>query len=247
MICDRGIATLTLMRPEKHNAMDAQMIEELTQASANLQADDAVRAVILTANGRSFCAGGDLSWMQAQAGATRAEKNLQSGALAGMLASFDDLNKPLIGRINGNAFGGGLGLIAVCDLVFARAGIRMQLTETKLGLIPATIGPFVQRAMGTNFARQVFFTGLPICNDLALRSGLVSEFLAEDALEDAVEAAVNAILQTSPNAVARAKTLLSQLDETDRSDQQDLTINALSDCWEDAETQSRINAFLNKL
>jgi methylglutaconyl-CoA hydratase len=242
----RGVAVLMLMREHKHNAMDAQMIADLTEATAFINANNGIRVVILSANGKSFCAGGDLSWMQAQASASREEKNAQSGALANMLSALDTLKVPLIGKINGNAFGGGIGLISVCDLAFARNGIRMQLTETKLGLIPATIGPFVQRAMGTNFARQVFATGVPITNDMALRSGLVAEFLAEDQLDEAIEATIKAILPGAPHAVARAKAMLAALDDTAYADQQDLTLNALSDCWEDAETQSRINAFLNK-
>jgi methylglutaconyl-CoA hydratase len=218
----------------------------LTQTANDLSNSTNVRAVILTATGRSFCAGGDLGWMKDQANASRADKDKQSRALASMLTAFDTLKKPVIGRIAGNAFGGGLGLIAVCDLVFATTGIKMMLTETKLGLIPATIGPFVLRAMGPRLTRQVFFSGRIIDNDLALRSGLVSKFCDPQDLDSAVDGAITDLLTTAPNAVSRAKLLLAELNETPVNAQLELTADALSDCWEDAETQSRISNFLDK-
>lgn len=243
---ERGVATVTLSRPEKHNAMNAKMIAELSQAIDHISASSDIRAVVLTATGKSFCAGADLAWMKEQASADRAEKEVQSRALATMLTAFDALNKPVIGKIAGNAFGGGIGLISICDLVFAKAGNRMVLTETKLGLIPATIGPFVSRAMGVNFARQIFFTGREIDDDLAVRSGLVTEICTDENIDEVVEAAILKILDTAPNAVSRAKKLLAELTEKPRSSQLDFTASALSDCWEDPQTQSRINTFLNK-
>ncbi|HDZ73411.1 MAG TPA: enoyl-CoA hydratase, partial [Aurantimonas coralicida] len=139
----RGVATLTLARPDKHNAMSAVMIAELTQAAEELGADSTVRVVVLTGEGRSFSAGADLAWMKAQFTASREERITEATALARMLKALNEMPKPLIGRIQGQAFGGGLGLIAVCDVAVANDAARFAFTETKLGLIPATISPYV--------------------------------------------------------------------------------------------------------
>lgn len=240
----RGIATLTLNRPEKHNALNAEMIAELTNAADHITRDETIRAVILRAAGKSFCAGGDLGWMRDQISADRAGKIRESGALAAMLAALDALPKPLIAVAEGNVYGGGIGLLSVCDIAIAKPGLRYALTETKLGLIPATIGPFVARAMGPRFARQVFFTATPFGDDLALRSGLVSE-ITED-IEAALATQVTAILSTAPEAVARAKSLLTQLAQTPRDEEIALTMNALADAWESEVAQTRIKAFLEK-
>ena len=144
----RGIATLTLNRGEKHNAMSAQMIAELTQAAVQLGADAAVRAAILTGAGKSFCAGGDLGWMQAQMAVDSETRFIAARKLAEMLQVLNNLPKPLIGAIQGNAFGGGVGLVSVCDVAIGADHVNMGLTETRLGLIPATIGPYVVARMG---------------------------------------------------------------------------------------------------
>ncbi len=135
----RGIASLTLNRGEKHNAMSAKMIAELTEAAALINQDQAIRVVVLTGAGKSFCAGGDLNWMREQFDADRATRIAEAKKLAMMLFALNTLEKPLIGKVNGNAFGGGVGMMAVCDMVIAADHAKFGLTETKLGLIPATI------------------------------------------------------------------------------------------------------------
>lgn len=239
----RGIATVTLDRPEKHHAIDAAMIAELTEAAAALGADPSVRAVVLAATGSSFCAGGDLDWMRAQAAADRAGKIAEAGRLSAMLAALNALPKPLIGRVQGNVYGGGVGLVAVCDLAIAAEGIRLALTETRLGLIPATIGPFVVARLGQGFARQVFFTGAPFDTGFALRSGLVSEICAPEALDERVDRAAEAVLKAAPGAVAAAKALCLGLGADQAADIA-RSIAALADRWESDEAQGRIRAFL---
>ncbi len=243
----RGIATLTLARPEKHNAMNSQMMAEITAATQALATDDKVRAVILAAQGKSFCAGADLNWMRAQAAQDRAEKITEARLLANMLAGLNALPKPLIGRVEGNAYGGGIGMMAVCDIVVAVKATRFALTETKLGLIPATIGPFVLRRLSETYARQVFFTAKPFDTDLALRAGLVSSVCAADEMDAAIEAEIKPILQTAPGAVAQAKQLLQQMQGRDVENDIDLTINALADRWETTEAQQRIAAFFKDM
>lgn len=246
-IDERGIATLTLARPEKHNAMNSQMMAEITAATKTLAADDAVRAVVLAARGKSFCAGADLNWMRAQAAQDRAGKITEAKVLANMLAGLNALPKPLIGRVEGNAYGGGIGMMAVCDIVVAVKGTRFALTETKLGLIPATIGPFVLRRLSETYARQVFFTAKSFDTELALRAGLVSTVCAADEMDAAIEAEIKPILQTAPGAVAQAKQLLQQMQGRNVENDIELTVNALADRWETMEAQQRIAAFFKDM
>ena len=152
----RGVATLQLARAEKHNALNATMISELRYAARLLGDDESVRVVILAAAGKSFCAGGDLGWMREQAEHDRTTKMAESSRLAHMLHAIDNLPKPVIAQVQGPAYGGGLGMLSVCDIVIATTGARFGFTETRLGLIPATIGPYVVRRLGEGRARQVF-------------------------------------------------------------------------------------------
>ncbi|MFP4536926.1 MAG: enoyl-CoA hydratase-related protein [Dichotomicrobium sp.] len=238
-----GIATLTLNRPDKHHAINARMISELTEAAATLGADTGVRAVILAATGPSFCAGGDLEWMRAQQSANRAGKIAEAGRLSAMLAALNALSKPLIARVQGNVYGGGIGLVAVSDIAIGVEGIRFALTETRLGLIPATIGPFVLRRMGEGMARQVFFSGNAFGPDFALRAGLLHEVCAESEFDARVHRQADAVLKTAPGAVAAAKALCLSLGGDEEADIR-ASIAALADCWESEEAQARIRAFL---
>ena len=144
----RGVAKITLSRPEKHNAMNRQMIDELKDVAFQITASHNIRLVILRAEGQTFCAGGDLNWMKEQEKKPKEGKLLEARALATMLGSMNSLPVPLISIVEGNAFGGGLGLIAVSDTVIASSNAKFGLTETRLGLIPATIGPFVMKKLG---------------------------------------------------------------------------------------------------
>lgn len=239
----RGVATVTLDRPDKHNAMNAAMIAELTTLAERLGQDPEVRVVVLAAEGRSFCAGGDLGWMRDQAGKDRAGKIIEARSLADMLALWNALPRPVIARVHGPAYGGGLGLMAVSDIVIAAAGTRFALTETKLGLIPATIGPFVVRRMGEGFARRVFLTAKPFDADYATRTGLVSEVVAADALDPAVEAECEAALACAPGAMGAAKALCLRLGGSPVADHIEATVAALADRWESDEAEARIAAF----
>lgn len=242
---ERGIATLTLARPEKHNAINAQMMHEIIMACEAFNKDISIRAVILAAEGKTFCAGGDLNWMKDQMAADRAGKIEQATILTNMLRSLDTLQKPLIGRVEGNAFGGGIGMMAVCDIVIAKGDIKLALTETKLGLIPATIGPFVLRRLGETYARQVFFTAKTFSTDFALKSGLVSHVCAKDEIDVAIEEEITAILATQPNAVGAAKLLLQNLRPSIADNEIELSIKALADCWETDEAKTKISSFLS--
>ena len=170
---DKGLASITLSRPEKHNAMNRQMIDELKNAALQITTTKDIRLVLLRAEGRTFCAGGDLNWMKEQEKKSKEGKLVEAKALATMLGSMNSLPVPLISIVEGNAFGGGLGLIAVSDTVIASFNAKFGLTETRLGLIPATIGPFVIKKLGESFGRNLFFSGKIFDSKTAYKTGLV--------------------------------------------------------------------------
>ncbi len=242
----RGVATLTLNRPETHNALSGQMIADLDQARADLAADPAVRVVVLTGAGKSFCAGGDLGWMQAQINADRATRMAEARKLAHMLRDLNTLPKPLIGRINGTAMGGGLGLMSVCDVAIAADAGRFGFTETRLGLIPATISPYVLARMGEGCARRVFMNSRVFKADELVPLGLAARVVAPLDLDAAVEAEVGPYLAAAPQAVARSKGLARRLGPVIDDAVIEETIAALADTWEGAEAAEGIAAFFDK-
>ncbi|WP_372571370.1 crotonase/enoyl-CoA hydratase family protein [Ruegeria jejuensis] len=242
----RGVATLTLNRPEKHNAMSGQMLADLSAAAAKLAQDDAVRVVVLTAAGKSFCAGGDLGWMQAQMAAERDTRFTEARKLAEMLQALNTLPKPLIGALQGNAFGGGVGLASVCDVAIGVESLKMGLTETRLGLIPATIGPYVIARMGEARARRVFMSARLFGAAEAVELGLLARAVPEDALSAAVEAEVVPYLACAPGAVASAKALARSLGPRIDDAVIDATIEALVARWETAEASEGIAAFFDR-
>ncbi|MTI01847.1 crotonase/enoyl-CoA hydratase family protein [Roseibium sp. RKSG952] len=242
----RGVATLTLNRADKHNAMSAQMIAELTQAARQLGEDEAVRVVVLTGAGKSFCAGGDLGWMQAQMAADPATRFVEARKLAEMLQALNTLPKPLIGALQGNAFGGGVGMASVCDVAIGVDSLKMGLTETRLGLIPATIGPYVVARMGEARARRVFMSARLFDATEAVDLGLLAKAVPAEALAEAVEAEVLPYLSCAPGAVASAKELVRTLGPTIDDDLIDHTIKALVDRWETDEAKEGIGAFFDK-
>ncbi|MFP4451132.1 MAG: crotonase/enoyl-CoA hydratase family protein [Rhodosalinus sp.] len=242
----RGVATLTLTRPDKHNAMSARMIAELTRAAELLGDDDSLRAVVLAAEGRSFCAGGDLEWMRAQMQADRATRIAEATKLAEMLMALDRMPRPLIGRLHGNAFGGGVGLASVCDVAIGAEGVKMGLTETRLGIIPATIGPYVVARMGAARARQVFMSARVFGAQEAVRLGLLARAVPEGDLDAAVEAEVAPYLACAPGAVAAAKALIRTVSPSPDAAMIRATIEALADRWETEEADEGTRAFFER-
>ncbi len=242
----RGVATLTLNRPDKHNAMSAQMITDLRDAAAALGADDAVRVVVLTGAGKSFCAGGDLGWMRDQMKVDPATRGREAGGLARALQALNTLPKPVIGAIQGNAFGGGIGLISICDVAIAADHVKLGLTETRLGLIPATIGPYVIARMGEAKARRVFMSARLFGAAEAVRLDLLAETVPAADLAAAVEAQVAPYLDCAPGAVAAAKALTRRLGPTIDEGVIEHTIQQLVARWEGDEAPEGIAAFFER-
>jgi len=242
----RGVATVALARPDKHNAMDAEMIAGLTEAFEALGADDAVRVIVLTGRGRSFCAGGDLGWMRAQMAADATARADAARMLARMLGAVDACPKPVIGAAQGNALGGGVGLLAVCDVAVAVDHAKLGLTETRLGMIPATIGPYVIARMGQGMARRVFMSSRLFDAAEGVRLGLLADAVPADQLAARVEAEVVPYLSVAPGAVAASKALARALGGAPDEAQVEDSIATLVRRWETEEAREGISAFLEK-
>lgn len=242
----RGVATVWLNRPDKHNVMSGLMMAELRGAALALGADASVRVVILGGLGPSFCAGGDLDWMRAQIAADSATRATEAAKIARALQALNTMPKPLIGRIHGNVMGGGVGMTSVCDVAVAAETARFGLTETKLGLIPATISPYVIARMGEARARRVMMSSRVFGADEARDLGIVAKVVAEESLDAAIEAEVVPYLSCAPGAVAAAKALTRrmgpQIDEALIAE----TIQALVERWESPESAEGIAAFFEK-
>ncbi|NOX40120.1 MAG: crotonase/enoyl-CoA hydratase family protein [Alphaproteobacteria bacterium] len=241
----RGVAHLWLARAQKHNAMSGQMIEELSEATKALARDDSIRVVVLGGLGKSFCAGGDLRWMQAQMTASREERRVEARKLANLLFLLNTLPKPLIGRISGNAFGGGIGLISVCDVAIGVERAKFGLTEVKLGLIPATISPYVLARMGESKARRVFMSARLFDSDEAVKLDLLARTVAPEDMDAAIEAEVAPYLKAAPKAVAAAKALCRALGPEIAPRIIDETIERLVQTWEGEEAREGIAAFFD--
>lgn len=239
----RGVATLTLARPEKHNALSAQMMTELEAAARELAADRSVRVVVLAADGPSFCAGGDLAWMREQFDMDPDTRRVESRRIATMLGALYDLPQPLIGRVQGNAFGGGVGLISVCDVAIGVETAKLGLTETKLGLLPANIGPYVLARMGATHASEVFMSARVFGAEEGVRLNLLSRTVAASDLDVAIEAEVTPYLSCAPGAVAEAKSLMRDLTGRVTADHVGLAIDALAQRWQSDEAREGVGAF----
>ena len=213
----RGVATITLNRPDKHNCFDENVIAGLTAAVAAAAGDDGVRVVVLAANGKSFCAGADLEWMRRTAGYGHDENYADARKLADLLQALYDIRVPTLALVQGAAFGGGAGLIACCDIALAVAEATFAFSEVKLGLIPATISPFVVDAIGPAQARRYFLTAERFDAATARDIGLVHEVVAPpDALSARADAVIGQLLAAAPGALTEAKRLIADVEAAPR-------------------------------
>jgi len=203
-----NVGLVALNRPELHNAFNAALIDELTMVLQALDADASVRAVVLTGHGKSFCAGADLNWMKEMAGFSPAENLADAQALALMLRTLNGLSKPTVACVRGAAFGGGVGLVACCDIAVSAHDARFSLSEAKLGLIPATISPYVIEAIGARQARRYFLTAERFTAAEAFRIGLVHDIVPESELDTRINELLGALLLAGPTAQLECKALI---------------------------------------
>ncbi len=242
-----SVLTLTLNRPDVRNAFNDEVIAEITEAFARASAQDDVRAVVLAAVGPAFCAGADLNWMRRMADYTRAENVADAGKLAEMLRVIYACPKPIVARVQGDVFAGGMGLVAACDIAVSVDTATYCLSEVKLGLIPATISPYVIRAMGTRAAHRYFLTAERFSAAEALRIGFVHEVVVADALDAKVDELLKALVSASPNAVRACKALVQEVAHRDIDAALIArTVEGIADIRASTEGKEGVQAFLQK-
>lgn len=249
----RGVAAVTLNRPEVHNAFNEVLIAEMTHAIGELAGNDAVRLAVLSGAGKSFCAGGDLNWMRKMKDYGQEENLADAQKLARMYIALRSFPKPLIGVVHGFAFGGGSGLAAVCDYVVAAEDATFGFTETRLGLLPSTIGPFVIEKIGAGAARAHFLSGAPFPAQEALRMGLAHRLAAAAELNAVREEVVHLFLQAAPEASQMAKrqidmiaALMAQTQDSTDPEVTEYTVEIIAATRAGEEAQEGMDALLNK-
>ncbi len=203
-----SVARVTLDRPEIRNAFDDALIGALTKTLHELDADDGVRAVVLAGNGPAFCAGGDLNWMKRMAAYGYEQNRADAQGLADMLKTLDRMRKPTLARVHGPAYAGGVGLVAACDIAIGVPEAKFCLSEAKLGLSPATISPYVVRAMGERMARRYFLTAEVFGAEEACRIGLLSMVSPSERIDGEIDKLLEHLLQGGPRALAEIKELI---------------------------------------
>lgn len=243
----RGVLHVTLNLPDRRNVLSPAMIAELTKLAQGPGKDLSTRAIVLSGAGPVFCAGGDLAWMQSQIDATRDQRLREARKLAEMLQALNTMPVPLVGRLHGGVFGGGVGLACVCDVAIAAEGTKFAFAETRLGIIPATIGPYVIARLGEGNARRVFMSARIFDATEAERLGLIARVVDPSDLDSAVEAEIAPYLSTAPQAVAAAKRLARALGPRIDDAVIDDSIRRLADIWETDEARIGVRAFLDKV
>jgi len=245
----RGVLTITLNRPDKHNALDADLITMVLDILRDCSSNPEVRVVVLTGAGDSFSAGADLNWMQTAAAEENEESLEDALGLAELLSRFNRLSKPTLAAVNGPAYGGGLGLIASCDIAIASTTATFALSEVRLGLVPAIISPYVIEAMGKRAARRYFLSGEPLAAEPARMVGLVHEVVEPNQLQDAVSRQVSFLLKGGPDALRECKELIALVGGADESMAHTLerrTAEIIAHIRRSDEAREGINAFLEK-
>ncbi|MBW3564686.1 MAG: enoyl-CoA hydratase/isomerase family protein [Acidobacteria bacterium] len=242
-----GVVTIELQRPEVHNAFNDTLIREMLELFDGFDGRDDLRAVVLRGSGKNFCAGADLNWMASMVDYDRSQNIRDSAGLAKMFASINESPIPVIGRVHGAAIGGGVGLVAVCDVVIAEKGAKFGLSEVKLGILPAVISPYVIRKIGETHARALFLTGERFDSERALRIGLVHTIVEGDEnLDQAVEDTVANLRTSGPQAVRECKRLIEHVAHSELAEAIPYTIEAIADRRTSEEGQAGMKAFLKK-
>ena len=243
---ENGVSKITLNQPEKHNALSPNMIKDLSESFDQLKDDPNTKVLIISAEGKSFCAGGDLDWMKEQIFSDRKTRIEEARKLADLLHKMYEFPKPLIAQVEGNAFGGGIGIISVCDIAISIENIKLALTEAKLGLIPATISPYVISKIGPNNAIDLFTSARTFSPLEAKNMGLIKTLCADENINDVIHKEANSFIVNAPSAVSASKKLVRNLSTTINKETITFTVEALADVWENPESIEGINAFFEK-
>lgn len=241
------VARLTLTRPEKHNAFDDELISGLTDALRQIEADEGVRVLVMSAEGPSFSAGAELGWMKRAASAGREENIADARNLAGLMRTLNEFSKPTIAAVQGQAYGGGVGLVACCDIAIASSAARFCLSEVKLGLIPSAIGPYVVAAIGARQARRYFQTAELFTAPTAQAIGLLHEVVEPDELAGRVEEVATSLLKVAPKACGEAKRLVRDIaNRPIDAELTEMTAVRIADIRAGDEAKEGLDAFLSR-
>lgn len=244
----RGVALIAMNRPEVHNAFDEAMIREVIEAFRDLGGDDSVRVIIVAAEGKSFCAGADLNWMKRASEYDEDQNREDAGELALMLNAIYACPKPVIARVQGNAFGGGVGVVAAADIAIGVSDVQFALSEVKLGIIPAVISPYVIEAIGARYAHRYFITAERFSGSEAYRIGLLHDLAPSiDAMDEMISALCTTLLGNGPRAIEAAKNLIQAVAQKPIDDElMEDTIERIAQIRSTPEAKEGIGAFLQK-
>lgn len=243
---DDRVARVTFNRPEIHNAFNATVITEMQQVFNEIEKDDSIRVVVLTGAGKSFCAGADLNWMRSVVNQSFEQNLAESNALAELFHSMYSCKRPIIGRINGAAIGGGTGFVAVSDIAIAARSAVFSFSEVKIGVVPACIGPYVIKKIGEGKTRELFITGERMNAERAHEVGLVNRVVNDDQLDSEVDKLIKFILSSGPEAVAMAKKLIGEVPAMTPEQYKPYTAEMIARLRISDEGQEGMDAFLNK-
>ena len=240
------IVTVFLNRPDIHNAMDEQLIKELTDCFKKLDKEKTTRIIVLTGKGKSFCAGADLNWMKSMIKYSKSENIKDSNILLDLYETIYNCSKPVIAKVNGNAFGGGIGLFAVCDITIAISGCNFAFSEIKLGIIPAVISRYISKRLKLLDMRRLFITGERFDSNYAKEIGLIDIIASEKEIDNIVKKYIDILWYSSPNAINEVKKLINTYEKLDSESYKKFTVEKISELRVSEEGQEGINAFLNK-
>lgn len=242
-ISTKGVASVWLNRPDVHNAFDETLIAELTDMFKKLGSNPQVRVILFSGDGKSFCAGADLKWMAKMKAASKEDNLADARKLAAMFKTINEVPQPLIGKIHGSAVGGGIGLVSVCDYVIAAENTNFALSEVRLGLVPATIAPYVVAKIGESNARAFFLSGEVFNANRALQMNLIHEVVPANSLQERAQKVVESFMKAGPNAAKYAKKLVAELG---RPDVVEYTAQLIAYLRASPEGQEGMSSLLNK-
>ena len=246
LLKEKDIAKISLNRPDVHNAMNETLMKELTNCFNELSNDTSVRVIILTGKGKSFCAGADLNWMKSMANYSKKENIEDSRLLVSLYDSIYNCPKPVIGRVNGHAFGGGLGLFAVCDIAIAVPDCKFAFSEAKLGIIPAVISTYIIRRISLSTMRRLFITGERFDSDYANEIGLVDFVASEEEIDEIITDYIEILRSSGPVAIKEVKKLIDSCEKMDVENYKEYTVQKISELRISDEGQEGIKTFLEK-
>jgi len=243
---DKNVLTIFLNRPDVHNAMNEKLMTELIDCFKKINEDKKTRIVIITGTGKSFCAGADLNWMKNMVNYSFEENVKDSKLLLDLYNSIYNCKKPVIAKVNGHAFGGGIGLFAACDLAIATSECKFAFSEVKLGIIPSVISTFIVRRIGLSNMKRLFLTGERIDSEYAQKIGLVDFIAIPDKIDEIVNKYITIFNSSGPNAMIQVKDLVNNYEKKTIENYKEHTVKKISELRVSEEGQEGINAFLEK-